>query len=149
MLRSPVVYDFDNVLVPASLTLLARPGGAAVRRLRQACMAHLDERIALALEPPADWRRPASVGCDCADCRALAGFLGDATRQVWVFAAAQPRRAHVEATIRHRRCDVDHRTEKRGSPHQLVCTKNQASYERRCVQRAADLEARGPLAAAD
>jgi hypothetical protein len=31
------------------------------------------------------------------------------------------------------------RTERRGSPHTLVCTKNQASYERHVAQRKQDL----------
>jgi hypothetical protein len=31
-------------------------------------------------------------------------------------------------------------TERKGSPHVLVCTKNQASYERRVAQRRADLD---------
>jgi hypothetical protein len=53
--------------------------------------------------------------------------------------AAQQVRDHVEDTIRRTRSDIDIRTERRGSPHILVCTKNQASYERRAVQRKQDL----------
>jgi hypothetical protein len=45
----------------------------------------------------------------------------------------------VERAIRDNRCDLDLRTERRGSPHGLVCTKNQASYERRVTQRRQDL----------
>jgi hypothetical protein len=144
----PATYDFDNVLVPAVLTLLDTPevaGQAEVQRLGAACAAHLDRRIALPLEPPADWRRDDAVACSCEDCRALARFLGDAGQRNWVFAAAQPRRSHVEGTIRNSRCDVDFVTEKRGSPHRLVCTKNQASYQRRCVQRTSDLQQRARL----
>ena len=37
-------------------------------------------------------------------------------------------------------CDLDLTTEKRGSPHALVATKNQASYERRAKQRRQDVE---------
>ena len=37
-------------------------------------------------------------------------------------------------------CDLDLATEKRGSPHSLVATKNQASYERRVKQRQKDIE---------
>ncbi|MEA2791294.1 MAG: hypothetical protein QOG73_3700, partial [Acetobacteraceae bacterium] len=43
-------------------------------------------------------------------------------------------------------CDVGFTTEKRGSPHRLICTKNQASYQRRCVQRENDLTERARLA---
>jgi predicted 2-oxoglutarate/Fe(II)-dependent dioxygenase YbiX len=151
VLRWPATYDFDTVLVPASSILLVAANtvrdAAAVVRLRSACIEHLDHRIALDLQPPADWRRDDSVGCDCVDCQAMSRFLRDATQKQWIFAAAQPRRSHLEATIRNRRCDVDHLTEKVGSPHRLVCTKNQASYQRRCEQRADDLQARARLIA--
>jgi hypothetical protein len=40
---------------------------------------------------------------------------------------------------------VDFTTEKRGSPHRLVCTKNQAGYLRRCAQRENDLKERARL----
>jgi hypothetical protein len=35
----------------------------------------------------------------------------------------------VEHSIRQGHCDVDCRTEQRGRPYTLVCTKNRASYE--------------------
>ncbi|HEY4172246.1 MAG TPA: 2OG-Fe(II) oxygenase [Rhodopila sp.] len=150
VLGCPAIYDFDTVLIPAVRALLDAPetaGQAAVQRLRAACAAHLDRRIALPLEAPHDWRRDNTLGCNCADCRALAAYLGNAEQSAWIFAAAEPRRRHVEATIRSAQCDVDTMTEKRGSPHRLVCTKNQASYGRRCVQRAADLAERVRLKA--
>src|SRR5205807_6530483 len=46
---------------------------------------------------------------------------------VYHFRAAEHRRRHVADHIRH--CDVDLKTERRGSPHTLVCTKNTASYQ--------------------
>jgi hypothetical protein len=148
MLAWPATYDFDTVLLPAMHTLLNTAetnGQAAVQRLRAACLNHLDTRIALKLEAPADWQRDDPVSCTCADCRALSVFLRDATQKTWVFAAAQPRRSHVENTIRYKRPDVNTATEKRGSPHRLICTKNQASYERRCQQRVNDLMERAFL----
>jgi len=39
-----------------------------------------------------------------------------------------------------RGCDLDLTTDKRGRPYTLVCTKNQASYDRRAKQRKQDLE---------
>ena len=142
VLQWPETYDLDTVLIPAMRTLRGSPQmarQAAVQRLRDACVAHLDARIAQPLEPPGDWRRDNTVGCHCKDCQALAAFLGDAAQKVWVFAAAEPRRRHVELTIRNAVCDVDVTTERRGSPHRLICTKNRASYDRRRVQRANDL----------
>jgi predicted 2-oxoglutarate/Fe(II)-dependent dioxygenase YbiX len=148
VLEWPRRYDFDTALVPAVRILLDRSetsGPAAVQRLRAACLAHLDTRIALPLEAPSDWRRDDKLGCNCKDCQALGLFLDDAAQPAWVFAAAEPRRRHVEATIRAAGCDVDTATEKRGSPHRLICTKNQASYQRRCAQRANDLTERERL----
>ena len=52
----------------------------------------------------------------------------------------QADRSHVEDTIKRARCDLAVATERRGSPHSLVCTKNQASYERRARQRSKDIE---------
>jgi hypothetical protein len=46
----------------------------------------------------------------------------------------------VQDIIRAAKADLDTRTEKRGSPHTLVATKNQASYERRVRQRQKDVE---------
>jgi hypothetical protein len=145
----PATYDFDTIMVPAVLTLLDTQVAdqPAVRQLHAACATHLDRRIALALEPPADWRRDDTLGCTCQDCAALGRFLVDAAQPTWVFAAVAHRRGHVEDTIRKSRCDVDFTTEKRGSPHRLVCKKNQAGYQRRCAQRAADLQLRTKLGA--
>jgi hypothetical protein len=41
--------------------------------------------------------------------------------------------------ISRARCDMDLTTDKRGRPYTLVCTKNQASYDRRARQREQDL----------
>lgn len=147
----PAIYDSDEVLVPATIVLVGTPdiaGDAGVAMLRAACLRHLDDRIAQPLDPPADWRRDSRLGCACRDCQALAGFLADPGEKLWVFAAAEARRNHVEATIRSARCDVATTTERRGSPHKLVCTKTQASYLRRCRQREQDLAAVGKLRAA-
>ncbi len=57
----------------------------------------------------------------------------------WVLKANETDRGHVEGTIRNARCDVDTMTERRGRPYSLICTKNQASYERRLIQRRNDL----------
>ncbi len=61
-------------------------------------------------------------------------------QEVWRFKAREADRRHVEDSIREGRHDIDCSTERKNSPHVLVCTKNQASYERRVAQRRADLE---------
>jgi hypothetical protein len=142
LLQYPDRYDIDRILLPAALTLHAgettreRPSAQALRGL---ALAHLRRRIAEPLEPPADWRRPTQVTCTCANCQELSRFLADPTRPEWAFRAAQRHREHIEASVRTNRCDLDLVTERRGSPHTLRCTKNQASYLRRVVQREGDL----------
>ena len=109
-------------------------------------LAHLERRIGEPLEPPADWTRGAEIACTCPHCRGLARFLASPTERVWHFKAAQMERDHVAHSVTRQRCDLDLGTDKRGRPYTLVCTKNQASFERRVRQRGRDLDCRGRLA---
>jgi hypothetical protein len=106
---------------------------------------HLDRRIAEPLGPPADWTRPAEVTCKCTYCVALNRFLAAPDMPQWRLKAVQRDRSHVELAVRQHRCDLDLATERRGSPHTLICTKNQASYGRRVEQRQQDLDHRARL----
>jgi hypothetical protein len=142
LLAWPKRYGVDAILIPALCK--AWKSGAitdslALEHLREVCLDHLRTRIAEPLEPPADWRRPNKLPCSCESCSELARFLDDPQRAEWVYKAAQANRTHVEGTIKQAMADVDVRTERRGSPHSLICKKNQASYERRVRQRVQDL----------
>ena len=130
----PATWDMDSVLIPAVLQL-----GATSPRLRDACVAHLRSRIAVPLSPPPDWARDASLSCSCQQCGDLARFLADPTRETWQLKAPEAIRSHVANTISNSKCDLDTETLTRGRPYTLVCTKNQASYERRVQQRRDDL----------
>jgi predicted 2-oxoglutarate/Fe(II)-dependent dioxygenase YbiX len=141
----PKTYNPDAVLVPAALALnsLSRSipnTSPAASRLRAACAIHLRTRIAEPLAPPGDWTRAATLTCRCKYCAELSSFLADPTRQTWSLKSLQEHRSHVENTIRNSHCDLDTATLRRGSPHSLVCTKNQASYERRAQQRKKDIK---------
>jgi hypothetical protein len=92
------------------------------------------------LEAPRDWSRANDIACRCARCADLGRFLADPVRKAWTLKAATDARDHVERTIRDARCDLDVATDRRGRPYSLVCTKNQASYDRRAKQRQEDLE---------
>jgi len=143
-LANPARWPFDGVVVPAVLAL-PRSGSAAYRAaadpLRGACLLHLRARIALPLAPPADAVRSRDrLTCTCRDCSALGSFLADPVATTWTLKAVAAQRAHIEEWIKRAGCDVDFRTERRGSPHTLVCAKNQASYQALVRQRAADLE---------
>ena len=143
LLAWPNAYGLDAVLVPATRALLEVVGPScttAIEALRSACLLHLRARVAEPLAPPADWSRPAALPCRCPRCGELARFLADPERKTWVFKAAEADRRHVEDTIKKAGCDVDLATDRRGRPYSLVCTKNQASYERRAKQRRQDTE---------
>jgi hypothetical protein len=142
ILAWPQTYDLDAVLVPAVSTLIgstANRGQGAIERLRMACLDHLRARIAEPLEPPKDWQRASTLTCSCPHCSELSRFLADPERRTWVFKAAEALRSHVETTIRNAGCDLDTATERHGRPYSLICTKNQASYERKVTQRTKDL----------
>jgi hypothetical protein len=143
LLAWPKMYEPDDILVPAALAFAKQAESAtwpAVRRLREASLDHLRSRIALPLEAPRDWARINPLKCTCSDCRELGAFLRDPHQQQWRLKAVQNRRSHVEESVRNAACDIDLSTERRGSPHALIATKNQASYERRAKQRRQDLE---------
>jgi hypothetical protein len=144
LLATPKTFGFDEILVPA-LRLLAEQGelaapGVAVEKLRSAALAHLRARAAEPLTPPADWRRQSTLGCRCRDCTDFSRFLDDPAQKVFVLRAAESARAHLQQTFNSARSDVDSKTERKGRPYSLICTKNQASYDRRVTQRREDLE---------
>jgi hypothetical protein len=142
VLAWPKTYGLDTVLVPAVRQLIESvmiKDEAAVQRLRIACLRHLRARVAEPLEAPRDWRRASNLACRCPHCAELGRFLADPERTTWTLKAAEAARGHVEETIRNARCDLDVVTDRRGRPYGLVCTKNQASYDRRVKQRNQDL----------
>ena len=139
----PKAFGMDAVIVPALRRLAEEPvllNGPAVQRLRSAALDHLRTRASQELAPPADWRREDRLSCRCEHCLALSRFLQSADQEAWRFKAREADRRHIEDSIRQGLCDVDCSTERKGSPHVLVCIKNQASYERRVAQRRTDLD---------
>ncbi len=148
MLAHPETFDMDTILVPAVLGMTERAQTRdveSVSSLRKACLDHLRTRIAQPLAPPADFARPSAIACTCQYCTELARFLADPALGEWAFRAAETHRRHVETSIRQANCDLDMTTLRKGSPHSLVTTKNQASYKRRVVQRKNDLANRARL----
>ncbi len=139
----PDIYAMDKILVPVALQLTETVNSRellVVERLRNAVKKHLQARIAEILEPPADWRRDSEISCACKDCAELRVFLDDPEQSKWSFKAAEARRKHIQSLIQRHRCDVSCKTLRVGSPHNLVCSKNQDSYQRRVEQRNHDLD---------
>ncbi len=148
-------YDLHTVLIPAVTSLLsdrtfhdsARTliGQAAAARLHRHCLAELQTRTAERPQPPADWSRETKLDCKCADCRELSEFLKNKDEPVRRFARRKELRQHLHREIDKHHCDVTHVTDRRGSPQTLVCTKTQASYERRLTQFETDVRLLGEL----
>ncbi len=143
VLAWPDTYTLNGMLVPAVLHLTeekATRSLPAVERLREHVNTQLRTRVEQALQPPADWKRDSRISCRCGDCQELSRFLADPEQEVWNFKNLKAKRKHLESSIQRNQCDVDCVTRRSGSPHTLVCTKNQASYERRAKAHNQDLE---------
>jgi hypothetical protein len=142
-LADPQRYDIREVLVPAIRTLYrgsgklpaARPAAA---RLLEHCLRELHQATAQTVEAPKDWARDAKLNCQCAPCRAVNEFLRDPAQRVGRFPLRKELRRHLHGEIDSHRCDLTHVTERKGSPQTLVCTKTNASYERRLKQYQVD-----------
>ena len=142
LLAWPQTFGLDALLVPALRHLADQPvvfKAAPVQRLCVACRAHLEARVALALAPPGDWRRASTLPCRCQHCQGLARFLDSPDQRIWRYKAAELARKHVLSSIRGAGSDVDSATDQSSRPYVLVCTKNQASHDRRVAQRQRDL----------
>jgi hypothetical protein len=138
-------YDLHEVLIPDLKSIyrwLPKVPGAepAARDLLEHCLLALRTATARPIEPPADWTREAALDCKCADCLELSRFLKDPEQRVGRFPLAKQRRQHLHQQIRRHHCDCTHVTERVGRPQTLVCTKTQASYERRLKQYHQDLK---------
>lgn len=144
-------WPLDDVVLPAALALTPRTKALRpmVEALRADVVDHLRARVALPLEPPQNAARSTDgLNCGCTDCHGLRAFLSDRRESTWTLRAAQDRRSHVQSAARGANADLTFRTVRTGSPHSLVCTKTQASYEARVRQRQADLAVLAKLGAA-
>lgn len=142
----PQHYDLHKVLIPAVTTLAgdkqfagsSKLAETAVHELRRFCLDQLKQRTIKQPEPPKNWKRVAKLDCDCADCQELAQFLQDKDAQVHHFPRNQALRQHLHQQIERHRIDCTHVTRRQGRPYTLVCTKNQASFERALKQYRTD-----------
>ena len=149
-LAEPAAYGLREVLVPAALALQAPDdpalrGDPAVRALREHCVTALREAVAEPPTPPSDWSRPADLSRKGALYDELRAFAADPEAETHRFKVARDARNDLRHAIDHARLDMDYRTDRKGRPYTLVCTKNQASYERQRRQFEADREALAAL----
>jgi hypothetical protein len=151
VLSQPKVFDLTTVQAPALLSLetwlkrsVKRPC-PPLRRWLTALAAELQSRASHPPKEPTDWRRPSDTGCTCVDCQALSGFLKNPNAETIRLPMAKDRRQHLHGVIDSRQLDTTHVTERRGSPHVLVCTKTKASYQRSLKAHEVDLDHRAKI----
>lgn len=127
-------------------TLAAEAHGVAVRLLEKECGRKLapypdwrrpfpkpDRR-----EPVSPWRTRLEDGEDGEALQELEEFMADRSESEHGFAYRQHIRTTLEQIIRERQLDLDCTTVRRGSPHTLLCVKNDNSYQRALQQRKHD-----------
>jgi hypothetical protein len=85
-------------------------------------------------QPPADWRLSVELSCSCPDCQELQAFARDPAERVHRFRVRKERRRHLHYVIDRQRLDMNHVTERVGSPQTLVCTKDRRTFDRRMKQ---------------
>ena len=128
-------YDFTGVQLAAIFALdsFFKKGDDETSRVMTRwladCRGELEKRTAKAPLPPADFRRPAKLTCQCADCSELSRFLADPNESTYHFRVAKERRRHLHGIIDSNGCDLTHVTTRTGSPHTLVCKKTDASFQ--------------------
>ncbi len=96
-------------------------------------------RSATPPEAPKNWKIAAPVRCRCEHCAKLRAFCKDPVAETARFPLRKELRAHLHQIIDRHRLDLEHVTERRGSPYTLVCTKTRASHERRLAEYAGDV----------
>ncbi len=146
----PDIVAPDRML-PAALALMHEQGTlaatAAYGVLWRQSADYLLERSSTVPGEPADWTIAADASCECDLCDRLRAFCEDPVKQVERFSVRTDLRRHLHQVIDRGGLDLDHETERRGSPYTLVCTKNRASHERRLEEYSEDLRCMGTLLA--
>ncbi len=140
----PKRFPLDTIQVPVLKTVisawrkrdLATP--ALVQNWLLAVQRELQNATAQEPQPPTDWARPNDIDCKCKFCQELKVILGDPTAKVGRIRAAVNYRSHVLESVRKHNSDVTDGLEKIGSPHVLVLTKTQGSFQRRLARYHAD-----------
>lgn len=139
------------VIVPAMQALHQRidapATGSDITRLWQHAADLLLGRSEYPPAVPADWRQKIALPCNCDDCRELKAFAADPNEKTHRFPVRKDRRQHLHQQIDGRGIDMTHVTERKGSPHTLICTKTRRSYQRQLDAYRQDIEALVALAA--
>ncbi len=146
--KHPEIVTPDRML-PAALRDMREDAGlagsGAYAALWKQAVDFLLERSSAVPSEPGDWTIAAEIPRHCADCTALRAFCRDPDKRTERFSVRKDRRRHLHRVIDAHGLDIDHVTERRGSPYTLVCTKTGAGHRRRLEEYAEDLRRMGSL----
>lgn len=135
----PKTFAPDALLVTV-LESLRRTHGASVTndksllRLWQHTVDFLLARSRVPPQSPTDWAQGADLDCSCKDCKELKEFAADPLEKTHRFRIRTDLRQHLHRTIEQHDLDMTHKTERRGSPYTLVCTKTRRHHQKRVKQ---------------
>ncbi len=132
------------LLVNTHRNHLSAPGSLSVRLLSDSIDV-LRAEAQTPVQPYSDWSRPVPEAdeaipwhCDQALIDELKVFMKDAGSEEYRFRKRQQHRTALENYIERHQLDIDFSTDKRGTPHTLVCRKNNQSYQALVKQRSND-----------
>lgn len=134
-LRIPLITELHDWLVSKNIT-----SGEFVSVFFTPVFDETKHLATMLIEPPKDWQRKVVLNCKCEYCQDFSTFLHSPTEKEFSLKKKEDFRVHIEDQVKKFKIDVDCKTEKgKGSPYTLICTKNQASYERAKKQQAEDI----------
>ena len=129
--KQPNRYPLSTTLVPAAIELhqcMYEGSHAPLYSLLSHCVITLQLSTRKGVIGTPTWSNNSDLKCSCVLCTVLTTFLKDPSRKVARYSMKQSKRTHLEHQLYY--CsDVTCTTERVGSPHTLVVTKNQESHE--------------------
>ncbi len=143
IVAAPLLASPDRV-IPAALKELSDETGFAGTTAFSALWRHavrfLLDRSAAVPKEPEHWTIDCDIDCNCDLCADLRAFCRDPDATVGRFPIRTELRRHLHRIIDRHGLDIDHVTERRGSPYTLVCTKNRDGFKRRLAEYDEDIE---------
>ncbi len=97
----------------------------------------LEQEIATPIHPFPDWARP-STSKIAERCPQIDAFLRNPKEREFIYPAIKHEREMIAGLIRSENVDLTCKMLRQGSPHKLVCTKNENSLKERRKQRSSD-----------
>jgi len=142
MKKNLVFFAPETLLLPSLELLVSEEHPAPLSlALWEQCAAFYLGRSATPPEEPADWALPIPASLSGREplLRELEKFARDPEAREHSFRVRKELRQILHRAIDKAGFDMDHVTQRIGSPQTLVCTKNRASYKRACQQYQRDL----------